>query len=541
MKGLTNSMQMRLIAVVALGLAALLLAAVAAMSSLNTQLDHYHALIEHKIAHERRVADLNHAFKTQVQEWKNVLLRGADTTQREKYWERFTHAQQAIQKSGTALAPQLDSGQAQDLVRRFVSAHASAYKGYQRGFERFAAANYDPAIGDQAVSGIDREPTELLQEAAELMAADVKAAAATVESKSEQVSFWAQVFIVIVALMVLGVIWLLLRVTLIAPLQLIMTHIKTMAGGNFSGALELQRQDELGQLSDNLRDMQKAMHSVISSVKDTALQLDDASANINQTASDIARHISSTETSTDQVAAAVNEMSSTVQEVANNASGAAEAAGIADDNATTGLDVMEQTVAAIGELSTQVAEVGQAMGQLESETDSIGRVLGVIKDIAEQTNLLALNAAIEAARAGDQGRGFAVVADEVRALARRTQESTAEIQNIIEAVQAGASKASHAMESGQQQTERTVTLVDNTGTVIRDISLAINSIAGMNTQIATAAEQQSYAAEEINKNVVQVVELVQQAHQAAQHSTQTANELDATAQKLSKQIEHFTV
>ncbi|BFM22435.1 methyl-accepting chemotaxis protein [Gilvimarinus japonicus] len=541
MKWLTRSMQTRLVAVVALGIAGLLLAAEVAIAMLNTQLTNYNQLIERNIAYERSISTMNFAFKVQVQEWKNVLLRGTDPVQRDKYWSRFVDAQSDIQNTGKALTQELPDANSRELLNQFLLVHAKAFNNYQQGFERFAASGYNPAVGDQAVAGIDREPSRLLQEAADLIAKDVKVAAAAVRHTSQQVSFWAQVVTFAVALIALGVLWLLLRSSLIRPLQSIMSHIKHMASGDFSQPFHLQRQDELGQLGDNLRNMQQEMRSVVGSVKATAVQLGDASANINQTASDIARHIGATESSTDQVAAAVNEMSSTVQEVANNASGAAEAAGAADKSARTGQGVMEQTVLAISQLSTQVGEVGQAMAQLETETDSIGRVLGVIKDIAEQTNLLALNAAIEAARAGDQGRGFAVVADEVRALAQRTQQSTAEIQNIIEAVQAGASRASHAMETGQQQTERTVSLVDETGQAIRDISDAINAIVGMNTQIATAAEEQSYAAEEINQNVVKVVELVQQAHQAAQHSTQTANELDTTAQKLSGQIAHFVV
>lgn len=541
MKWFTRSMQVRLIAVVALGLAGLLLAAEVAIAMLNTQLTSYNQLIERNIAQERNVADMNFTFKIQVQEWKNVLLRGADPAQRDKYWGHFTQAQTDIQRTGKALIQQLNEAEVQNLLREFIAVHDKAFSAYQNGFERFAASGYNSTIGDQAVAGIDREPSRLLQEAADLIAADVKVTAAAVQAKSQQVSFWAQVATFTVAVLVLAVLWVLLRSSLIRPLQSIMSHIKKMAAGDFSQSFHLKREDELGQLGDNLRDMQKEMRAVVSSVKNTAIQLGDASADINQTASDIARHIGETESSTDQVAAAVNEMSSTVQEVANNASGAADAASAADTSARTGLGVMEQTVAAINELSKQVTEVGQAMHQLEGETNSIGRVLGVIKDIAEQTNLLALNAAIEAARAGEQGRGFAVVADEVRALAQRTQQSTSEIQNIIEAVQAGASKASQAMSSGQQQTERTVSLVNDTGGAIRDISEAINAIVGMNTQIATAAEEQSYAAEEINKNVVKVVELVQQAHQAAQHSTQTANDLDTTAQKLSGQISHFVV
>lgn len=181
------------------------------------------------------------------------------------------------------------------------------------------------------------------------------------------------------------------------------------------------------------------------------------------------------------------------------------------------------------------------MEKLEQETNRIGEVLNVIKGVAEQTNLLALNAAIEAARAGDQGRGFAVVADEVRALARRTQESTAEIQQIIDAVQSGAVGAVTAMQASRDKTRRTVELATQSGEEIRHISSAITRILDMNTQIATAAEEQSYAAEEINRNVVKVVGLVRQANRSAQQSTEIANSLDATSQQLSGQIAHFKV
>jgi methyl-accepting chemotaxis protein len=232
-------------------------------------------------------------------------------------------------------------------------------------------------------------------------------------------------------------------------------------------------------------------------------------------------------------------MSATVQEVANNASGAADAAQDADTHARKGMTIMDNTIVSIRQLSEEVDNVSNAMAELETETSRIGGVLDVIKNVAEQTNLLALNAAIEAARAGEQGRGFAVVADEVRALAKRTQESTAEIQHIILAVQQGATKAMQAMRVSQAKTHSTSEMAGQAGQAIRAITQAVARIHVMNTQIATAAEEQSYAAEEINKNVIRVVNLVESAATNAQRSTQVATELNSVAQDLERQITHF--
>ncbi len=541
MNWIKRSMQTRLMAVVGLGLGGLLVTAVIAIGQLNQRLDQYNELITVNIAQERTINRMNFEFKVQVQEWKNILLRGSDDDRRVRYWNQFEEQHNLIQDEGQALLDQMAPGPIRRQVSAFLDSHQTLFREYRSGFQAFNASGYDPTVGDNAVAGIDREPSRLLDEAAADIGVNVAELTQQVELGSEQVSFWAQVAIAVVAVFVVVLLWWTLRAAFLRPLKTLMDHIQQMAQGDFTGKVQIQRADELGQLSENLTQLQQEMGGVIGSVKESALKLNRASEHINISADEITGLTGETEQSTDQVATAVNEMSSTVQEVANNASGAADAANQADAGARRGRQVMESTLDSINRLSEGVNTVADAMRQLEGETNRIGSVLEVIQNVAEQTNLLALNAAIEAARAGEQGRGFAVVADEVRTLARRTQDSTREIAEIIDAVQAGAAHAMSAMSISQEQAHNTVESAGEAGEAIAEITRAVTSISEMNAQIATAAEEQSYAAEEINKNIEKVVQLVRGAHESARGSTQTARDLNDLSRHLSTQIAHFRV
>lgn len=212
-----------------------------------------------------------------------------------------------------------------------------------------------------------------------------------------------------------------------------------------------------------------------------------------------------------QVATAMTEMAATVKEIAASAEGAAEAALEADGGASSGRQVMEDTVKSIGRLAEDVEEAARVIERLKVHGESIGSVLDVIREIAGQTNLLALNAAIEAARAGEQGRGFAVVADEVRTLASRTEQSTTEIQGMIESLQAGTRDAVAAMRSGLEQVRSTVGKADQAGAALVSVADAVGVINDMNGQIAAAAEQHRAVAESIDRSVVHLSDLAEQA------------------------------
>lgn len=314
-----------------------------------------------------------------------------------------------------------------------------------------------------------------------------------------------------------------------------------------SGEADLTRRlDESGK--DEVAALSRAFNRFVQRIQDTVaqvggstLKLAGAASEMSAVSNDALQGVRRQQSETEQAATAMNQMTATVQEVARNASEASLAAQEADKEASEGDRLVRQVVDSIRELADEVQRTSATIDTLNAETEEIGSVLVVIQGIAEQTNLLALNAAIEAARAGEQGRGFAVVADEVRTLASKTQQSTQEIQEMIERLQSGARAAVDAMGQGQGRAAETVTRTEAAGEAIGKISGAVGRIADMNTQIATAAEEQSAVAEEINRSVVSINEVAAQAAEGAAKSANASEALLHLSDELKKLVGAFKV
>ena len=327
---------------------------------------------------------------------------------------------------------------------------------------------------------------------------------------------------------------------LMSNLNLVEHGLTRVGGGDFTRHLEGgQRDNEIGRIIAGYNRMQAEVRALLGEVKasggNTQAHVEQA-VTAAQAAGDGARR---QHENLDQVATAMTEMSATVAEVARHASLAAESTRNADECAQAGQRAVQRSAELLTSLSAQMERNAEGLVALREETAGVGKVLEVITAIAEQTNLLALNAAIEAARAGEAGRGFAVVADEVRTLASRTQQSTGEIQVIIQRLQAGAEQAVAAIQSSSELVRSNLQHVQEANQVLDTIVGAVDSINTMNAQIATAAEEQSQVAQDIDQRVAEVSGLAERGHGDAQSVMQVSDRIHSEIQRLTAQLSRF--
>jgi methyl-accepting chemotaxis protein len=318
------------------------------------------------------------------------------------------------------------------------------------------------------------------------------------------------------------------RKSVMAPITDILSKLKVIKrDSDLTQVFNTFNDDELGQISTNLTGVIEHLRGILESISDAANTINSSADSLNSFTRETNSRMQSQQSETEQTAAAMNEMTATVAEVAQSTTAAADSAQHADSNAANGDLIVQKSIKSMSLLSAQIQQTSEVIAHLASQSQNIGQVLDVIKSIAEQTNLLALNAAIEAARAGEQGRGFAVVADEVRTLAKRTQESTLQIETMIDGLQQGVKKAVTSMQSGMAQVDEANQNTNLAGEALKEIVRSVDSITELNTHIATAAEEQSSVAESINRSIIAISDI-------AQHSTKASGELSVSVDNLSK-------
>jgi len=309
--------------------------------------------------------------------------------------------------------------------------------------------------------------------------------------------------------------------------------------GDLTRRLDASGSDEVSDLADAFNEFAEKVRKTVADVSGVTVHLGTSSEEMAAITNEAADSVAHQQEQTEQVATAMNEMTTTIQEVARNAAEAANAATTALAQTEKGQGVVQSTIDSIGGLASEIDRAASVINELEAQSVNIGSVLDVIRGIAEQTNLLALNAAIEAARAGEQGRGFAVVADEVRTLASRTQESTEEIQGMIESLQAGSQQAVKVMQQSNVQAQTTVDQASEAGGALSDISSSVTTINDMNMQIANAAEEQGLVSEEVNRNVIRMNDEQGRVSESSAQISRAGEDLAQLAAQLQQLVQQF--
>ncbi len=409
-----------------------------------------------------------------------------------------------------------------------------------------ALSESDPAAASALSYGDSEAQFEAMRDAIDKLGeledneanAEGKAAMALGEERS-----WQQGLIIAIGLLICTVLVLGFPLLVTRPLHNLLNRIEQIAegDGDLRVRLEVLSRDELGKLSDAFNRFLDKLQPLIREVGRVTGEVAESAQTLAGMAAANDRLITSEHAAVDQVSTAATEMSAAVHEVARNAQNAADAARSAEVQSREGAEVVGATIHAIRQLAHEVESASDTIQTLEQETANIGAVLAVIKGIAEQTNLLALNAAIEAARAGEQGRGFAVVADEVRALAARTQDSTKDIQQMIERLQGGVQNAVKAMHVGSEKARFSVERAAGVDGALSATGDAVARINDMAAQIATACEEQSSVTEEIARNISDIRDLSNEAAQTSEQSTQASARLSELSHGLAQLVGRFRV
>ena len=415
------------------------------------------------------------------------------------------------------------------------------YDGLQQRMLAFSAAdqleplrrllNEDLLANSDAVNGVLKQLTDLV---------DQQTAAANEQSAADysHAIQWLVLLLAATALLTVVFAWLLIR-SITQPIARAVQAAEVIATGDLSQEIHSEGRDEAARLLQAMKTMQGQLRQTLQGILGSATQLASAAEELNAVTEESSRGLQRQNAEIEQAATAVTQMSSAVEEVARNAVNTSQASQESAGVAREGRDLVQETVGAIAAMTDDVQHGASLVGDLALQVNDIGKVLDVIRSVAEQTNLLALNAAIEAARAGEQGRGFAVVADEVRALAKRTADSTGEIDGLLGSLARRTQEVTRQIETSLELSQTSVNSISEARGSFEGIRQAVDEIRDQALQIAAAAEEQHQVAEDINRHIAQIQDDAQQVEGLAQSASQDSSRLSQLSGELNGLVRRF--
>ncbi|MDX9676407.1 methyl-accepting chemotaxis protein [Pseudomonas zeae] len=434
----------------------------------------------------------------------------------------------------------VDTPEGQQLYDQFKKTFAAYRNGIAQSFALAEQGKRDELTRlllvdmKTVVDGSGKQLNDLADLFAKQVAAESQKSAAHYENSRTIVSL----FIALAALATVALAMMLTR-SIVRPLSSAVSAAESVAQGDLTRPIETHGNDEVSRLLKALATMQQNLRETLQGISGSATQLATAADELNAVTLDSTQGLQQQNNEIEQAATAVNQMTAAVEEVARNAVSTSDATRQSSESAHLGQVRVSETATAINALASDVQQTGELVQSLANQSQDIGKVLDVIRAIAEQTNLLALNAAIEAARAGESGRGFAVVADEVRALAYRTQQSTQEIEQMVQGMRSGSSLALDSMQASTARATTTLALAERAGEALQTITASVHEIHERNLVIASAAEEQAQVAREVDRNLVNIRDLSLRSAAGADQTSASSHELSQLANALQGMVRRF--
>ena len=434
----------------------------------------------------------------------------------------------------------VDTAEGQQLYDQFKKTFAAYRTGIAQSFTLAEQGKRDELTKlllvdmKTVVDGSGKQLNDLADLFARQVAAESEKSAAHYETSRTIVTL----FIALAALATVALAMLLTR-SIVRPLSSAVDAAESVAKGDLTRPIETHGNDEVSRLLKALATMQQNLRETLQGISGSATQLATAADELSAVTVDSTQGLQEQNNEIEQAATAVNQMTAAVEEVARNAVSTSDATRQSSQSAQLGQERVSETASAINALASDVQNTGELVQSLANQSQDIGKVLDVIRAIAEQTNLLALNAAIEAARAGESGRGFAVVADEVRALAYRTQQSTQEIEQMVQGMRSGSSQALESMQASASRAASTLVLAERAGEALVTITASVHEIHERNLVIASAAEEQAQVAREVDRNLVNIRDLSVRSAAGADQTSASSHELSQLANALQGMVRRF--
>lgn len=467
--------------------------------NLQTALTSYRQDVRSMQDHATKVLHIQSQFKIQVQEWKNVLLRGKDSQKLDKYWQAFQDTESNVYQEASDLVVTLPSGKAKQKINEFIEAHQQMAKGYREGLATFTKLGADPYSGDKAVTGIDRAATDLLNQAENEITLLTTQASAKADELAEQGAIYAVVaLLVTICVGIFSAYWIVRMLTKQlggepAYAVEIMTKI---AHGDLDFAIDLKQNDQASLLYQ-LDSMRHHLHEVVDEVRQNADIVTHIALQISTSAQSLSKAALDQASGVEKTSSSVEELNSSVRQNVENAK-------------NTNL------------IATKTAEdadnSGEAVIRTVNAMKNINSKIGLIEDISYKTNLLSLNASIEAARSGEQGKGFAVVAAEVRKLADNSHAAALDINQL-------------SMNSLQ--------IAEEAGSLLAQVVPNIQKTAGLIAKITESSAEQAIGIHQINQAMTQLDRITQQNASLAEQLASTAEEMSNEAEQLQHAVAFF--